>query len=474
MDLKVIEKQILEDPILSKLSQLAQEKKVPLFLVGGMIRDLLLRKEGGSPPTPAKRDYDFTLPKEDFSFLSAMEEVLHLRFFRIGKEEMETLTYRVVKDDFSLDLTLFQGNSIEEDLQRRDFTINAIAFSFLDRKFYWVAGSIEDIERKVIRAVSSRSIPEDPLRILRAIRYLCTLEGFSLDLKLKEEILLKKDLIEKLPGERVKLELDQILLSPHPAAGITSLYELGLLLNLLPELKGLETLSQNEHHHLNVLSHILLMIEKISWASECMTRSGKKPSLRQEDWLSLYYAALFHDLGKQDTYSEDEEGKIHFYHHESFSSQRAERMMEKLRFSNAMTNRVLHIVQNHMRILNLSGETKEPALKRLVNQMGDDTPLLVLHTLADKEASRGVLSIQKDDVVEGHCLRVLTLFQEKDIVHPPSLVTGHDVMALGYSSGPKVGQILRFIRQKQVEGEIKSREEALELLHEKFGTQGSL
>jgi len=86
------------------------------------------------------------------------------------------------------------------------------------------------------------------------------------------------------------------------------------------------------------------------------------------------------------------------------------------------------------------------------------------------EASRGILSIQKDDVVEGHCLRVLTLFQEKDIVHPPPLITGYDVMALGYPSGPNVGQILNFIRQKQVEGEIKSREEALELLREKFRT----
>jgi hypothetical protein len=145
-------------------------------------------------------------------------------------------------------------------------------------------------------------------------------------------------------------------------------------------------------------------------------------------------------------------------------------MMERLRFSNNLKNRVLHLVQNHMRVLNLSGESKESALKRLVNHMADDTPLLVLHTLADMEASRGILSIQKDDVVEDHCLRILTLFQEKDIVHPPPLITGHDVMALGYASGPKVGQILNLIRQKQVEGEIRNREEALELLRGKFGT----
>lgn len=148
-------------------------------------------------------------------------------------------------------------------------------------------------------------------------------------------------------------------------------------------------------------------------------------------------------------------------------------MMERLRFSNPMRDRVLRLIQNHMRILNLTQETKEAALKRLVNQVAEETPLLVLHTLADKEASRGILSVQIDEVVNAHCLRILELFNEKEIVHPPPLINGHDVMALGYSPGPKVGQILYSIRQKQVEGEIKNREEALKVLRENWGRSGS-
>jgi tRNA nucleotidyltransferase/poly(A) polymerase len=245
-----------------------------------------------------------------------------------------------------------------------------------------------------------------------------------------------------------------------------------LLLTLLPEFGGLENLGQGGYHHLNVLPHILLVIEKISWALEWVAFRGTKISLNEEDWLALYYAALFHDIGKQDTYSEDEKGRVHFYFHESGSCQRAEGIMERLRFSNQLKNRILHLVQHHMRILNLPGGTKEGALKRLVNQMGEDTPLLILHTLADKEASRGILSIQIDEVVEGHCLRIMELFREKDIVHPPPLINGHDVMALGYSPGPKVGQILNALRQKQVEGDIKNREEALRMLKEEFGIEG--
>jgi poly(A) polymerase len=235
-------------------------------------------------------------------------------------------------------------------------------------------------------------------------------------------------------------------------------------------LKGLENLGQNEHHHLDALSHTLLIVEKISWASEWVARSDREILLNQQDRLSLYYAALFHDIGKQNTYSKDEKGRVHFYYHEAFSVQAAERIMERLRFSNLMQYKILHLIKNHMRILNLSQETKETALRRLVNQIGDETPLLVLLSLADKEASRGILTVQNDEVVEKHCLRILELFREKDIVHPPPLVSGHDVMALGHSSGPRVGQILSFIRHKQVEGEIKNREEALRMLRERFGT----
>jgi tRNA nucleotidyltransferase/poly(A) polymerase len=477
MDTKEIAKEILKDPVLSKLSNLAKQRSIPIFLVGGYIRDLFLGIHGPACPEPArfgasrqsKGDYDFTLSKKDSSFIPIIEGTLHLHFFRVGKEEIDTITYRMVTKEISIDLTLFQGKTIEEDLQRRDFTINATAFSLRDETFHFVEGALEDISNRTIRTVSNQSIDQDPLRMLRAIRYLCTLDGFVVDMGLKKEISLKKEKIGKLPGERIKMELDQILLSPRPEVGMRSLYEWGLLFILMPELKGLENLGQNEHHHLDVISHTLLMVEKVSWASEWIAQKGRDISLSQEDWLSVYYTVLFHDIGKQDTYSKDEKGRVHFYHHEAFSCRRGDRMMERLRFSNPMRNKILSLIQQHMRILNLSWETKETALKRLVNQMAEETPLLVVLTLADKEASRGILSIQIDELVEGHSLRILDLFKEKEIVHPPPLITGHDVIALGCPSGPKVGQILNFIREKQVEGEIKNRGEALKVLKEQFG-----
>jgi len=164
----------------------------------------------------------------------------------------------------------------------------------------------------------------------------------------------------------------------------------------------------------------------------------------------------------------DEKGRIHFFHHEAFSCQRAEGIIERLKFSNLLRNKTLRLIEHHMRILNLHQETKETALRRLVNHMADETLLLALHTLADKEASRGILPFQNNELIESHTLRILDLLKEKEIVHPPPFITGHDVMALGYSPGPKVGQILNFIRAKQVEGEIRNREEALNTLKERF------
>jgi tRNA nucleotidyltransferase/poly(A) polymerase len=460
MDMNQIKKEIHEDPVLAKLICLTKEKKIPLYLVGGYLRDLLLGKPG--------KDYDFALPKDASGFIEMIEKALGLHFFKVGNEAKNTITYRTVREDMSIDLTFLQGETIEEDLRRRDFTINAIAFSLRDGTFHWAEGSVEDIGKRSIRTVSNHSIDQDPLRMLRAVRYLCTLEGFNIDKNLITEISSKKDQLKKISGERIKAELDQVLLSPRPAIGMSLFHESNLLFTLMPEFKGLEGIGQGEHHHLNVLPHILLMIEKVSWAFNWVAHRRTKISLTEEDQLSLYYASLFHDLGKQDTFSTDEKGRVHFYYHESYSCQKAEGIMERLRFSNQLRNRILRLVQHHMRILNMPQGTKEGALKRLVNQTGEETPLLVLHTLADKEASRGILSTEIDEVVEDHCLQILDFFSRKDIVHPAPFITGHDVIALGYSSGPRVGQILNSIRQMQVEGEIKNREEALRVLREKF------
>ncbi len=465
MNQENLKEEILKDPLLRKVSRLVEERGIPLFLVGGYIRDLLLRRKGN--------DYDLAFPKEISFQIPSIEAALGLRFFKVGKEESGGVSYRFVKPDRSIDLTPFQGKTIDEDRLRRDFTINAIAFSLADGTFHAFEGAWEDVSKRLIRAVSSLSIDRDPLRSLRAVRYLSILDGFTIDPRLEKEIVSKSGRVLDIPGERIKAELDEILLSPRPGMGMRRLEDLRLLAVLIPEVQALEDLKQNGYHHLTGLAHTLLMIEKIPGRLKWAQESGMLRSLTEEELLSLYYASLLHDIGKPDTYSEDEHGRIHFYHHERFSCKKAEGVMERLRFSNSLRERVLRIIKNHMRIHNLPQEAREPALKRLVNEVGDEIPLLVVHTLADKEASRGILSTNRmDEVAENHCIRLLEIFEENEVVHPPRLITGHDVMALGYAAGPTVGEILEFIRQKQVEGEIKTREDALEALKQMFLLEG--
>ncbi len=248
------------------------------------------------------------------------------------------------------------------------------------------------------------------------------------------------------------MELDKILLSRHRTLGMDVLYKSGLLLTLFPELEGLEFLDQGPYHHLNALSHTLLAVEKMSWALDWI--GSRKPgiSLSEEDRLSLSYATLFHDLGKQSTLSRGEDGGVHFYRHEVDSCRTAEKTMERLRFPGLTKEKVLRLVGNHMTILTLSPQTKESALKKLVNRMGELTPLLVALTLADKEAGRGSLSVSRDERLEATCLRILDLYGQKEVVHPPSLVTGHDVMALGIEPGPRVGHLLELDPRKTGRG----------------------
>ena len=130
MDLNQVREEIHNDPILSELSGLAKERNTSFFLVGGYLRDLLLGAR--------TKDYDFALSKDASAFIETIEGALHLHFFKVGKEEMGTTTYRIIKEGMSIDLTFLQGETIEEDLRRRDFTVNSVAFSLQDETFHWV------------------------------------------------------------------------------------------------------------------------------------------------------------------------------------------------------------------------------------------------------------------------------------------------------------------------------------------------
>ncbi len=204
---KVIEK-IHRDRVLITLASIAKREKVELYLVGGIIRDLTLGR--------GRQDYDFVLQQRNMTFVHKFRQELKGHLFSMGKDEKQRV-YRILTGNEILDFNVIDGSTIGEDLQKRDFTINAMAYSLHEHRFYFHPGAEEDIDKKLIRMVSSRGFDRDPLRMIRGVRYLCILEGFRWDEKTKGIIRRKPSLVRSISVERIKMEMDRILLSPKPS-----------------------------------------------------------------------------------------------------------------------------------------------------------------------------------------------------------------------------------------------------------------
>ncbi|MCJ7663002.1 MAG: hypothetical protein MUO24_02040, partial [Desulfobacterales bacterium] len=253
-DLGEVRQRILADLIIKQVAEIAGRQKVSLYLVGGAIRDILLKRR--------IKDYDFVLKKVGMPFLDQLGNLLAASLFPMGRGRKEEV-YRLVKDERTIDLAVMKGDDIVQDLLQRDFTINAVAYAFAEGRFYADPKAINDIKEGRIGLVSPRALQADPLRMLRAIRYRCTLPGFELIEPLKEEIARHSGLLSDAAPERIRAELDEIILSPLPAQGLWLMHELGLLSCIFPELTPLEALPQGRHHLTDALSHTIEVVGEV-------------------------------------------------------------------------------------------------------------------------------------------------------------------------------------------------------------------
>jgi len=456
-DLSEVRQRILADPIIKQVAEIASQQKVPLYLVGGAIRDILLKRK--------VKDYDFVLKKVGIPFLDQLGNLLAASLFPMGKGRKEGV-YRLVKDEQTIDFAVMKGDDIVQDLVQRDFTINAIAYAFDQGRFYADPKAINDIKEGKIEPVSPQALQTDPLRMLRAIRYRCTLPGFDLIEPLKEEIARRRELLTDAAPERIRAELDEIILSPLPAQGLWLMHELGLLFRIFPELAALEALPQGRHHLTDALSHTIEVVREV----DRLAREGNPFSFRptEQDSLILGYAALFHDLGKPATQGIDEQGEVHFYGHPEQSSGLAQGIMRRLKFTNRVRDGVVLVVENHMRILTLAtGEPLDKALRRLIHAMGEEIKLLLLLGLAET-GSKGNGDRREQGRFMDLCQRIWDLYEKEDLIAPEPLLKGRDLLALGHAPGPRMGEILNAVRERQIAGDLRNKEEALRFVQEEY------
>lgn len=444
-----LKKNIKEQKIIQEL--LSGNFYGEVYLVGGAIRELILSKN--------PNDYDFVL--SDARDIKTFEAIFHAPSFILGKKPIQT--YRIIIKNQSLDITILK-NTIDEDLKRRDFTINAIAYNVRDNSITDTLQGIDDIDRRVIRYPDKNSIINDPLRMLKAVRHFTTLQDFSLDNDLTRSITELKDLINNVAPERIKYEMDLILTSANVFAGMKKLEELGILVEIFPELYSLQLLDKEKQFTLETFGHT---IDGFNY----LHQNAAYCNADEKHLKNVGYALLFHDLGKAYTYSYDKQkNAVHFLYHERFSKELAQTIMGRLKFSTQEMREVLALIEHHMRVFLISNDdSTEKAIRRVVYKMGELTPSLVLLTLCDMYGSSGGKDNTSTERVKARCNDILAMFHEWKKKPLPKLINGKDLLALGFAEGPSVGKVLNEIREKQIAGEIATKEEAMAYAREQLG-----
>lgn len=410
------------------------------FAVGGCVRDRLM---GGEPG-----DWDITtsaLPEETLEVF---------RQFRTIETGLQHGTVTVLLDGLSLEITTYRVDgdyidhrhpgsvsftkTLEDDLKRRDFTMNALAWN-PERGLVDVFGGQDDIDKRLIRCVGEAAVRfrEDGLRILRALRFAAVL-GFAIEEETARAIRGEKELLKNISAERIHVELTKLLCGKHAAKILREFAD--VLCVPLPELEPMIGFEQhNEHHCHDVWEHTLAVVEN----------SPAEPCLR--------WAALFHDAGKPGTFSLDESDVGHFYGHAPRSAEMADEIMGRLRFDNESRRRVLLLVRHHDGPL----ENDAKFLKRKLNKLGEQGffELLALcraDNMGQAEAYR-VRQRHYDDIEKTarELLAGESCFSLKDLA-----VNGHDLVALGYK-GREIGRILDGLLEAVMDEQVENSREAL-------------
>ena len=399
------------------------------YVVGGCVRDSILGRQ--------PQDWDITT--------SAKPEQVKALFPRTidtglqhgtvtvmqDREGFEVTTYRIdgeYEDSRHPTEVVFTPN-LEEDLKRRDFTINAMAYNE-EKGLVDIFGGMEDIRLGRIRCVgrAEERFGEDALRMLRAIRFSAQL-GYEIDEETKQGIRRLAPTLKNISAERIQTELVKMLVSPHPDY-LRTAYDMGVTKVFFPEFdRAMETEQHHPHHMYSVGEHILHSLAYV-------------PADKV-----LRLTMLLHDIGKPDTLTIDEQGITHFYNHESLSAEMAKGILRRLKFDNDTINMVYKLVMYHD-----YGNSVEPTLqivRRAMNKIGEDAfPALFQVKYADMMAQSDYLRDEKLKRLENWKRLYTEICEKEQCVSLKTLaVTGSDLIAAGMKPGKELGEVLQKLLQ---------------------------
>ncbi|MBI4926725.1 MAG: HD domain-containing protein [Anaerolineae bacterium] len=479
-----------ENEILDVVSRFATNER-PIYLVGGSVRDRLLRHES--------HDLDFILPSGTYDLACQVANTLKADLFVLDDQRDTT---RVVirkegQEQFLLDFAAFRAADLEADLWARDFRINAIAIDLRDPN-HWIdpCGGAIDLREKRLRACLPTSFSSDPVRILRAARLAVSL-GLRIDSATLQWIREAVDGLLRISGERVRDELNRIMELGNTALALRLLKSFGVLPVLWPELDAMDGVTQSPPHVQPVWEHTLEALTRLESLYSVLVEDIRdetsgglvlaKASLmlgRYREKLREHYAAplpngrkrksllklalLYHDAGKPLVRTVEEDGRIRFLGHEDLSVSIMLNRARELAYSNLEMDILRAIIGGHMRIHSLADAGANPsrrAIYRYFRDLGVCGVDVGLLSLADAWAtySYGLPEQRWNDELET-CRALYQAYWEKPVavVDPPRLLTGEDLKRqFALKPGKIIGEMLEMIRESQAAGEITTREEAI-------------
>lgn len=468
----------MKPPFGTYLSQLPALTPQTIYLVGGSVRDLLTGRQD-------IKDIDFLIPSGSEDVARTFAGAIGGSFFFLDEERKIT---RVVKqtdaDTIQFDFTNFEGPDLNADLKRRDFTMNAMA---LDLRSFLADASLdglidlfhgqEDVRNGLIRATGPGVLDEDPLRLLRAVRFEATL-GFTIEEGTVGQIRQRSKLITRPSPERLRDELFMVLSERNAEKHLMLMDSLGLLSPLFPELEPLRGFAPGRYHVHDVLTHSIKTagyVDNVLDDLPDLSRDyGPLALAHLEERLehlvprkaALRFACLIHDNAKPETFS-NVDGHVRFHGHDNLGAEKAASICRRFKLSNDTEKAVTRVIRQHMRLFNLAapGGPSRNAMYRYCRDIGDALPESLVLAQADARATREIMPSEQFTDTTGPMAAMLEYYYTKFLkVEARPLVTGQDLIDRGLTPGPKFRIILEQIKERQAEGTLKDRQEALDYL----------
>ncbi|MCW5212495.1 CCA tRNA nucleotidyltransferase [Desulfobulbus sp. TB] len=469
--------------LLEKLARVQGELGGEVYLVGGSVRDLVLKR------TPS--DLDLTVACNAEQWAERLRELTNGTYVALGREEGAARV--VLRQGLDVDFSSFRdgADSIAKDLKKRDITVNALAVPVHDLltnrcqdqdelSIIDPTNGLVDLKRQQVRIVGRKSFPDDPLRMLRVFRCAVVL-NFTIEPDTLEQIHQQRKSIGRVATERIAYEMDLIMGSSRAHSVFTKMRDCGLLWEILPELHKGQGMNQPASHHLDVFEHCLEALHQMEQILARLDHYFPESSCAMEAYLQakhrkvqMKWAALLHDVGKPFTYGINKKkgGRITFYNHDLCGANIVHDIARRLRWAKEDTVIIARLIAGHMRPFFLANNQRQGKLTlkaclRLVRKIKEHLPGLFLLAMSDALAGKGESSPQDiEQEVAGLFDRLLRV-EEKHVTpvrSAPPLITGNDLInELHLAPGPLFRTILDQVEEACMEQQISTKDEALAL-----------